>query len=178
MSTQTKASETAVVTVYPRALPIRNHTAVKKGGQMRHFPIALAGCLLILAFSNPGADACSGFQLNHAGQILVGKNYDYMVPDGLIMANKRGLKKTAMPYFWSDDTPAGVGTPARWTAKHGSITFNQYGRELPAGGMNEKGLVVESMGLFGAGKYPDPDKRPSILMWQWIQYQLDNSATV
>ncbi|WP_319410161.1 linear amide C-N hydrolase [uncultured Desulfosarcina sp.] len=144
---------------------------------MKYFSIILVGCILILAFSSSGADACSGFQLKHSGQIFVGKNYDYMVPDCLVMVNKRGLKKTAMPYFWSDDNPD-IGTPASWTAKYGSITFNQYGREVPAGGMNEKGLVVESTGLFGAGKYPAPDKRPSILMWQWIQYQLDNFATV
>jgi penicillin V acylase-like amidase (Ntn superfamily) len=89
---------------------------------MKHFSIVLAGCILMLAFSHPGADACSGFQLNRSGQILVGKNYDYMVPDGLVMVNKRGLKKTAMPYFWSDDNP-GIGTPASWTAKYGSITL-------------------------------------------------------
>ena len=142
---------------------------------MKHLSIILAGCILTFIFPQPNVTACTSFQLNHSGQIFVGKNYDWMVPDGLIMVNKRGVKKTAMS--WSDDNPD-IGTPAGWTAKYGSITFNQYGRELPAGGMNEKGLVIESMGLFGQGKFPAPDERPSILMQQWIQYQLDNSATV
>ena len=37
------------------------------------------------------------------------------------------------------------GTPASWVSKYGSVTFNQYGRELPTGGMNEAGLVVETI---------------------------------
>ena len=50
---------------------------------------------------------------------------------------------------------------ATWTAQYGSITFNQYGRELPTGGINEAGLVVESMALSEA-RYPEPDHRPYI----------------
>jgi penicillin V acylase-like amidase (Ntn superfamily) len=108
----------------------------------------------------------------------VGKNYDWMVEDGLIIVNKRGVSKKAMRSI-VDNT--GLGDPARWMAKYGSITFNQYGRELPSGGLNEAGLVVESMGLFRNTpnrKFPDPDSRISILMQQWRQYQLDNCASV
>ena len=36
---------------------------------------------------------------------------------------------------------------AQWQSKYASVTFNQYGVELPTGGINEKGLVVEIMGL-------------------------------
>jgi choloylglycine hydrolase len=35
----------------------------------------------------------------------------------------------------------GDGKTISWISKYGSITFNQYGREFPTGGMNEKGLV-------------------------------------
>ena len=122
--------------------------------------------------------ACTTFQLNHKGQVYVGKNYDWMVEDGLIIVNKRGVTKTAME---STVDNTGLGTPATWTSKYGSITFAQYGRELGPGGMNEAGLVVESMGLFRNTtnrKYPDPDDRVSILVQQWRQYQLDNFASV
>ncbi len=124
------------------------------------------------------AKACTTFQLTHEGQVLVGKNYDWMVEDGLIIVNKRGVSKTAMKSTF-DNT--GLGTPATWTSKYGSITFVQYGRELGPGGMNEAGLVVESMGLFRNTpnrKYPDPDDRESIMVSQWRQYQLDNFASV
>lgn len=33
------------------------------------------------------------------------------------------------------------------TSKYGSITFNQYRKEFPIGGMNEKGLVIEALWL-------------------------------
>jgi penicillin V acylase-like amidase (Ntn superfamily) len=61
-------------------------------------------------------------------------------------------------------------------SKYGSITFNQYGKEFPTGGMNEKGLVVELMWL-DETRYPNPDQRPAVGVLQWIQYQLDNSST-
>ncbi|HKZ65403.1 MAG TPA: linear amide C-N hydrolase, partial [Chitinophagaceae bacterium] len=58
-----------------------------------------------------------------------------------------------------------------------SISFNQYGKEFPTGGMNEKGLVVELMWLDGT-VYPKPDDRPAIDVLQWVQYQLDNCSTI
>src|SRR5690606_38480373 len=59
----------------------------------------------------------------------------------------------------------------------GSITFNQYGKEFPHGGMNERGLVVELMWLQET-QYPESDDRASINVLQWIQYQLDNCANI
>jgi penicillin V acylase-like amidase (Ntn superfamily) len=89
------------------------------------------------------------------------------VPDGLVVVNKRGVEKIAL----TDDNPA------RWTSRYGSVTFNQYGREFPSGGMNEKGLVVELMWLDDT-QYPAPDARGGLPTLQWIQYQLDRCATV
>ncbi len=57
------------------------------------------------------------------------------------------------------------------------MTFNQHGREIPHGGMNETGLVVQAM-MLTETKYPAPDSRPAISRLQWIQYQLDNFSTV
>jgi hypothetical protein len=57
------------------------------------------------------------------------------------------------------------------------VTFNQYGREFPAGGMNDAGLVVEIMWL-ESSEYERPDARPTLNELQWIQYQLDRFATV
>src|SRR6185503_2829789 len=64
-----------------------------------------------------------------------------------------------------------------WVSKFGSITFNQYGKEFPTGGMNENGLVVELMWLDDT-KYPANDSRPAVGVLQWIQYQLDNCLTI
>ena len=88
------------------------------------------------------------------------------------MVNKRGVTKKGYP------RQEEKGTPAAWTSKYGSVTFNQYGREFPTGGMNEAGLVVETMSLSEA-RYPEPDKRPYVgFALQWRQFLLDNYARV
>ncbi len=140
------------------------------------YPVVVI-CLTIVA-TQLDAMACTTFQLRHEDQVFVGKNYDWMVEDGLLIVNKRGVSKTA---FISTVDNTGLGTPATWTSKYGSIMFTQYGRELGPGGMNEAGLVIESMGLFrntANRKYPEPDDRVSVLAGQWRQYQLDNFASV
>jgi len=112
--------------------------------------------------------ACTTFCINKNGQIVFGRNYDWVTGAGIVNTNQRGLFKTSMS---TDD-----GGTASWISVYGSITFNQYGKEFPTGGMNEKGLVVELMWLDGT-VYPAPGPRPSVGVLQWIQYQLDNAAT-
>jgi penicillin V acylase-like amidase (Ntn superfamily) len=113
--------------------------------------------------------ACSTFVLAKDGKLLFGRNYDFFTGNGAIIVNPRNLAKTALVYPGEN--------PASWTAKYGSITFNQVGREFPMGGMNEAGLVVEMMWLAEA-EYPTPDSRPAVMELQWIQYILDTSATI
>jgi len=113
------------------------------------------------------AGACTAFCL--ADQGIVAKNYDWSLGDGRLLVNKRGVRK-----FFSL-----TGEPERgaWTARYGSVTFNQYGQDLPQGGMNEAGLVVEILWLDDT-VYPEPDDRAELGACQWIQYQLDTAATV
>lgn len=130
--------------------------------------IKSALCLLILlSLFAVDAFACTTFCLKRNGEVLFGKNYDWMIGDGLIFVNKRGVAKTAM---------SGANS-AKWTSRYGSVTFNQYGRENPSGGMNEAGLVVELMWLDDT-TYPSADMRPAVDTLEWIQYQLDNFASV
>ena len=114
------------------------------------------------------AEACTTFCLRDDGRILFGKNYDWNVGDGLLVVNQRGMERTA-------DLPG--DKPASWVSRYGSVTFNQYGRDFPSGGMNEAGLVIELMWLEGV-RYPAPDARPAVDVLQWIQYNLDSHATV
>lgn len=101
--------------------------------------------------------------------MVFGKNYDWVTGTGRINTNLRGLAKSSLPL--------GGNNILKWTSKYGSTTFNQYGKEFPNGGMNEKGLVVELMWL-NESEYSKPDNRPGLTVLQWIQYQLDNCATV
>jgi choloylglycine hydrolase len=87
----------------------------------------------------------------------------------LVLTNPRNLEKTALV----DPSEKAI----KWASKFGSITFNQVGRELPYGGMNESGLIVEHMTL-DETIYPSKDNRYAIGACQWIQFQLDNYSTV
>src|SRR5262245_53683429 len=136
---------------------------------MRRFIPALLAVLAILAALGGDAvvDACTTFCLRDGSHVVFGRNYDFGIGDGLVIVNKRNVEKTS----------AMGDHPARWTSRYGSVTFNQFGREFPTGGINEKGLVVELMMLHGS-RYPDADARPTVGVLEWIQYQLDNRATV
>jgi len=119
--------------------------------------------LLLSEFSS----ACTTFCFQYNGEWMYGRNYDWSIEHCLIVVNKRGVVKTAL----TEDNPA------QWVSKYGSITFNQYGREFPLGGVNEAGLIIECMWLEQT-EYPHPDSRFELSDLQWIQYQLDNFATV
>lgn len=125
--------------------------------------------LILILCASLIACPCTTFFINHQGKLLFGRNYDWVSGTGLLLTNQKGLMKTSMKV--SD------GQTISWFARYGSITFNQYGREFPTGGMNEAGLVVELMWL-DETEYPDEDERAAIGVLQWIQYQLDNHATV
>jgi penicillin V acylase-like amidase (Ntn superfamily) len=125
----------------------------------------LLNFLLLFELSN----ACTTFFINKNGQLVFGRNYDWISGAGMIFTNLRGLQKTSMK---TED-----GATLNWISQYGSISFNQYGKEFPTGGMNEKGLVVELMWLDGT-VYPSSDERPAVGTLQWIQYQLDCSETI
>lgn len=126
-------------------------------------------CLLLafFYFSLNQTPACTTFCLRGKGEMLFGRNYDWDIGDALIFVNKRGVAKM------STEESA---KPAKWVSKYGSVTFNQYGRENPTGGMNEAGLVVEQMWLDETEYSKDPTL-PTIGTQEWMQYLLDTSAT-
>ncbi len=130
-------------------------------------PTAALALILLLAMP---AWPCTTFLMEHDGEPLVGKSYDWDVADGLVITNRRGVQKKAFIMTTGD-------TPAEWISTYASVTFNQYGRELPNGGMNEAGLVVEIMWL-NESEYPQQDDRPVLSELQWIQWALDSFADV
>lgn len=142
--------------------------ASNRAGARKCIPLfALLSCILVCIHTT--IHACTTFFIHHRDQMVFGRNYDWLADAGMVCTNQRGLEKTS---FKNAD-----GKTISWISKYGSISFNQYGKEMPTGGMNEKGLVVELMWL-DETKYPKPDDRPSIGVLQWIQYQLDNCATI
>lgn len=114
--------------------------------------------------------ACTTFSFSDSPGKVVGKSFDWHQEYGRLYTNPRGLGKRA--FLLNTDA-----TPAEWISKYGSLTMNQYGRETPIGGVNEKGLVVENMWLDETA-HPSTYTKPAVNELQWVQYQLDNYATV
>lgn len=127
------------------------------------------GCLLQQSY------ACTVFQLKNSGEVYIGKNFDWIVGDGLLYVNKRGMSKKAIHSFF--DKKGSSDQLASWVSKYGSVTYNLFGREFGYGGMNETGLVIESLALSDT-KTHKPDSRPSVSAVQFVQYLLDNYSTV
>jgi penicillin V acylase-like amidase (Ntn superfamily) len=125
----------------------------------------ISGWLMLL----PQVFPCTTFFINKNGELIFGRNYDWVTGAGMVCTNLKGLYKTSLK--------ENSGSTISWVSTYGSITFNQYGKEFPTGGMNETGLVVELMWAEGS-KYPTPDNRPVVNVLQWIQYQLDNHSTI
>jgi choloylglycine hydrolase len=124
--------------------------------------------LLLLLISSTIAFGCTTFVLKTNNGLVFGRNLDWVSDNGVIVENKKNVTKTSLVF-----SPE---KPIQWTSKYGSITFNQFGKEFPFGGINEKGLVVEIM--LANAAYPLADERPAVNELQWIQYQLDNSGTI
>jgi choloylglycine hydrolase len=128
--------------------------------------------VIVLTASTSQINACTAFCIQKGSQPVVGQNYDWGFNECIIFINKSGLSKTAFAYYGE-----AADNPAQWVSRYGSATFCQYGRENGFVGMNEAGLVVHQLYLSEA-QFPAPDARKSVSMDQWIQYQLDNFATV
>ena len=136
---------------------------------MQKLTLLLALLLQILNLCST-AIACTSFLVPDDKRPVMGKSYDWDLGHGMVVVNQRGMKKIGLAVKATDRPPT-------WTAQYGSVTFNQYGREFPVGGINEAGLAVEVLWHFSA-VYPEPDARPSLNELQWIQYHLDNYASV
>lgn len=112
---------------------------------------------------------CTIMQLSYKDNYIFAKNNDTFFKDGMIFTNHKGIKKKALIL------PPNM--PVEWVSKYGSISFSQCGKELPVGGMNEKGLVVEQTTLLET-MYPSNMNKGSIKELQLIQYLLDTCSDV
>ncbi len=108
---------------------------------------------------------CSAF-VSTEDDIILAKNFDWELGNGLIILNPEGKIKNSV---YSNDT--------RWVSKFNSITFNHLGLNQPLGGMNEAGLTIEELSTWPVDYYFNKDT-PGLTEFEWIQYQLDKYSTV
>lgn len=121
----------------------------------------------LLSMTWQNTEACSRVLWNDNGKaVVVGRTLDWFVPNPAnLYALPRGIKRDGM---------TGKNT-LTWTAKYGTLmTYSQAVTD----GMNEKGLTGHLLFLVEAdyGQF-DPAKQ-SLNISLWLQYYLDNFATV
>lgn len=80
----------------------------------------------------PEAFACTGLRTGVQGRFVMARSYDWSIGWGMVVFNPLGLVKKGLVLGPKD-------TPANWTSKHASITFDQYGCEMPNGGLKMPG---------------------------------------
>ena len=89
----------------------------------------LLTALVQIFYLHATAIACTSFLVSDDNRPVMGKSYDWDMGHGMVVVNQRGMKKIGLAAGATDRPPT-------WTAQYGSITFNQYGREFPVGGIN------------------------------------------
>jgi penicillin V acylase-like amidase (Ntn superfamily) len=116
----------------------------------------------------PSVLACTVMRCKLGEQVVIARNHDWGTGGGLLIVNPRGIAKTAI-------TPV---NPHQWVSRYGSVSFAQFGREIPFAGMNEKGLTVDLLQLREAAFPTATMDKPTVNVVQWVQYQLDMSESV
>ena len=115
---------------------------------------------------------CSAFLFRHSSGPFYGKNVDipHKKPSkGLLLINRRGVQKLPLRL-------PGVCSEG-WVSIYGSLTFSAFGKELPVGGINETGMVIEPASPMET-QYPTGASMLHLEKFQWTQHMLDCCATV
>ncbi|HGY54944.1 MAG TPA: linear amide C-N hydrolase [Caldithrix abyssi] len=133
------------------------------------FLFTLAALLLLPS----GADSCTRVLhvFKEKGLVITGRNMDWYVRyPSAFWKFPRGMHKTGLT----------KANPARWVSKYGSLVLVQTaaGQSAATDGMNEKGLVANLLYL-AETEYPKRDvSKYGVTTSIYIQYLLDNFATV
>jgi len=131
---------------------------------MRFNPLLTAAFLLLFS---AGAFPCSVFYYRAGGGAYAAKSFDFETPvESFIVKEPAGLGRTAQ-------------SGASWTSKYASATVRLRGAtaQLPGCGINEAGLVCEAP-VLGFSLQQQEGAKIALNELEFIQYQLDNSATV
>jgi penicillin V acylase-like amidase (Ntn superfamily) len=123
-----------------------------------------------LLAAQPLAHACSRVLWSAPdGQVFVGRTQDWTEKaDSAFRVHPRGTERKG----------AVATNPYRWTSKYGSLVLSAYDMGTHEG-VNERGLAAHALYLAGETDFGKRDPaRKAIGVMQWVQYYLDNFATV
>ena len=138
-----------------------------------HFVIRTTAILMMVALALAAtprtSDACTRcVYLGPDNTVIVARSMDWVEDPGTeIYVLPRGMAR---------DGAAGPNS-LKWTSRYGSIVCSFYGIAT-VDGMNEKGLVANTLYLVESDYGPAVAGRPNISIAAWTQYVLDNYATV
>lgn len=142
------------------------------GDLMRSLQKPLLGTALVLlallTFAKP-AETCSRVLWNDNGfAVVVGRNMDWFEDiRSNIWLLPRGMSRSGLAHE----------NPLQWESKYGSIIVTTYDVGT-ADGINEKGLAGHLLYLPETTVGPRDTQIPGLCMSVWVQYYLDNFATV
>lgn len=124
----------------------------------------------VLAVPAPDVEACSRvLWATKDGQAFVGRTQDW--------TEKANSTFRKFPRGQERVSPV-AENPIRWTSKYGSFVITGYDIGTHEG-VNEQGLSAHLLFLAGDADFgPRDPKRPALSILQWVQYFLDNYATV
>ncbi len=137
---------------------------------MRSRLTKLVAALTIGLLATQDALACTRVMWSSPdGQVLVGRTQDWTEKAGhAFRVFPRGMERTG----------AVAENPHRWTSKYGSIVLTIYDMGSHEG-VNEEGLSGHALYLAEEAAFGERDpSKEAIGIMQWIQYYLDNFATV
>lgn len=136
---------------------------------MRH-TIGTLAIFLIGLFSVSTALPCSRVVwVAEDNQVFVGRTQDWTEKaNSAFRVHPRGIERTG----------AVAENPLKWTSKYGSLVLSAYDSGTHEG-VNEKGLSAHALYLAEEAAFGERDLRlEAIGIMQWVQYYLDNYATV
>lgn len=129
---------------------------------------SMLSAILFLSLVAGKSEACSRVVYTADSLVITGRTMDW--PGNMqtnIYVYPRGLKQVGMP----------SGSTISWTSKYGSVVASQFDA-VTSDGINEKGLVVNTLWLPKSGFVRENEQRPVLSILMWAQYVLDNFATV
>lgn len=134
-------------------------------------------CALLLSLFPIKNYACSAFLLKGKDYSVVGFNENWKSMPGMVVINNKGIEKHGLSWKQLVSNTQVDEHKVSWTSKYGSVTFNLLGVDMPCYGVNERGLFIVELYLDKTFSIGDATK-PNLFWAHWIQYQLDNYATV
>ena len=134
-----------------------------------HLAVAVIVAALAAALGPLPADACTRCLKGFAdGTVVVGRSMDWVEdPGSELWIFPRGMRRHGN---------SGPGS-LEWTSRHGSVAVSFYG-VASVDGMNEKGLVANTLYLAESDYGAPVAGRPNLSIGGWAQFVLDSYATV